>query len=377
MAISFLHTADLQIGKVFGTADQDAATLLRRQRLKTVQRIAQLATDRQVDAVLVAGDVFETDAVSNETVYGLLQSMEPYKGPWVIIPGNHDPAIAESVWTRLEVLGRPENLKIARRPETFTLANGRMTVLTAPLQRRHESEDLTAVWDALPTPEGAVRVGLAHGSVTNHAPAGAEATNPIAGDRERLARLDYLALGDWHGTLQVGDRTWYSGTPEPDRFKANDSGNVLLVETAGPGEQPKVEKLRVAHYTWEHLQYSFNCADDLVGLEVKLRDLGEPFDQRVVALTLTGAVDLDTKGKLARFILPWRARFLWLREDFEGLIARPTKADLDRVDDKGGFVRTALNRLCTIQTDQNDPNQPYASGALELLYQIHAGAETK
>ena len=42
------------------------------------------------------------------------------------------------------------------------------------------------------------------------------------GERAERARLDYLALGDWHGTLEIAPRTWYAGTPEPDRFRANE-----------------------------------------------------------------------------------------------------------------------------------------------------------
>ena len=37
-------------------------------------------------------------------------------------------------------------------------------------------------------------------------------------DRAGHAAQDYLALGDWHGTRRIDARTWYSGTPEHDRF---------------------------------------------------------------------------------------------------------------------------------------------------------------
>ncbi len=38
-----------------------------------------------------------------------------------------------------------------------------------------------------------------------------------------------MALGDWHGRKQIGPRTWYSGTPEPDAFQDNDPGHALIV----------------------------------------------------------------------------------------------------------------------------------------------------
>jgi DNA repair exonuclease SbcCD nuclease subunit len=371
VSISFIHTADWQIGRVFGNVGADAGVLLRRQRIRTVQRIAELATERQVDAVLVAGDVFETNTVSNETIHGLLQAMEPYEGSWVLLPGNHDPALVESVWSRIECLGRPANVYIAVTSDPILLGEGRLAVLPAPLLRKHESEDLTSAWDNTVTLPGAIRVGLGHGSVKSHLPGSGEAPNPIAEDRGSRARLDYLALGDWHGTVQIDPRTWYSGTPEPDRFKANDSGNLLLVSIEEADKLPKVRPVRVAYYTWDDLQFSLNSADDIAVLEAKLTELGAPFDRHVVSLTLAGALDLNARQQLELCLSRWRARFPSLQEELSAMFAQPTDDDLDRID-TGGFIRAGVNRLRAIHHDPGHPNQPYGAGALQLLYQIHA-----
>ena len=53
---------------------------------------------------------------------------------------------------------------------------------------------------------------------------------------------DYVALGDWHGVLQLGDRIWYSGAPEATRFKERDPGFGLVVDIAAPGAKPVVER---------------------------------------------------------------------------------------------------------------------------------------
>lgn len=376
MAISFIHTADWQIGRIFGNVGADASVLLRRQRVKTVQRIAELATERRVDAVLVAGDVFETNIVSNETIHGLLQAMGLYRGPWVLLPGNHDPALAESVWGRMEYLGRPANVHIALTSEPILLADGLLAVLPAPLLRKHEPEDVTSAWDEINTPPGVIRVGLGHGSVESRLPGRGEAPNPIAEDRESRARLEYLALGDWHGTVQISARTWYSGTPEPDRFKANDSGNVLLVAIDESGTLPKVSPVHTAYYSWDALEFSLSITADAEALDATLTQLGVPFDRHVVSLKLSGSLDLSARQQLEFCLSRWRARFASLQEDVSALFAQPTDADLDRID-TGGFVRSAVNRLRTIHDDPTHPNQPYAAVALQLLYQIHAAGGQK
>jgi DNA repair exonuclease SbcCD nuclease subunit len=370
VAISFLHTADFQIGKAFGSIGAEAAVIMRRQRVETVRRVAELANERRVDAVLIAGDVFDLDTVSNETVHSFLQALSRFTGSWVVIPGNHDAAVPQSVWQRMDALGRPANLHISREPEIVPIAGSRLSVLTAPLQRRHESRDLTSVWDTMTTPEHYVRVGLAHGAITSHAATVFDATNSVAGNREALSRLDYLALGDWHGTMQVGDRSWYSGTPETDNFKANDSGNVLLVTIDGPGAMPVVEKIGIGRFRWFELSHEINEAADVLALDKKLHQLGEPFHEAVVNLIITGAVDLETRDRIERLLETWRGRMLYLQEHVDDLVARPTDADLDHID-TGGFVRVGLQRLRRAGADPLDPDHTYAGEAIAMLYRIH------
>ncbi|HEY5048145.1 MAG TPA: DNA repair exonuclease, partial [Rhizomicrobium sp.] len=262
MAIRLLHTADWQLGKTFSGFAHDAGALLRTQRLKTVQHLAQLAADRKVDAVLVAGDLCETNAVSDETLRRLLNATQAFAGPWILLPGNHDAALAESVWSRMKRLGLPANVRLALKAEPILLFGDSLAVLPAPLERRHEARDITEWFDHAETPEHALRVGLAHGSIANRLPRPSEAPNTIADDRSDRARLNYFALGDWHGTLEIAPRTWYSGTPEPDRFRDNDPGNVLIVALDGRGMAPVVEKIAVGHYRWIVMEQEISSAED-------------------------------------------------------------------------------------------------------------------
>src|SRR6202011_5230841 len=118
----------------------------------------------------------------------------------------------------------------------------RAFLLPAPLLRKSELDDISAWMDGAATPPGALRIGLAHGSVVNFGNEG-EATNPIDPARSAKARLDYLALGDWHRTLRVGPAAWYAGTPEPDRAGGQERGTALLVDIAGPGAPALVTPL--------------------------------------------------------------------------------------------------------------------------------------
>jgi len=370
MAVRFVHTSDWQIGKTFGNIPGDAGALVRKQRIKTVEAIAALAREREVDFVLVAGDAFETNAIRDEMIIATVEAMARFEGAWVLLPGNHDAALADSVWSRIEHLGCPANVILACDPEPISL--GCCTILPAPLKRRHESEDLTGWWDSAQSSDrDSIRIGLAHGCVENRLPGRSESLNTIAQNRSDSASLDYLALGDWHGTVQIAQETWYCGTPEPDRFKANEAGNVLVVNIGRPGAEPEVEAIRLANYSWSEVQFELNQMDDLDVLDQKLAALGEPFDRHLVRLALGGSAGLDTIFALDQLMTRWHARLLYLEEDQTNLICAASEADLNGID-PGGFVRVAVERLRAMQASGSAEGVA-ANDALQLLYRLQVG----
>lgn len=135
MAITILHTADWQIGKPFNDFEGDTGAALREARFETVKRIAALAAERRVDAVLVAGDLFDTPAIRDETLHRLLAALGGYSGPWVLLPGNHDAAQPAGIWHRVANAGPPPNLILADKARPIAIGDGRLVVLPAPLTR--------------------------------------------------------------------------------------------------------------------------------------------------------------------------------------------------------------------------------------------------
>ena len=237
--IRFLHTADWQIGTQFGQFDAEEAAHLAEARFETVRRIASEAAERRVDAVLVAGDVFDQQTVSDTVIRRLFGALAGFAGPWIMLPGNHDAALVESVWTRAQRLNCiPANVRVVLTPGVVLLDELKCAFLCAPLTQRITYDDTTAFFDQAESPPGYFRVGLAHGSVSGILQEGIDSTNPIAPTRAASARLDYLALGDWHGHFSVNERTWYAGTHEQDRFRANDPGFMLDVTLQEPGAMP-------------------------------------------------------------------------------------------------------------------------------------------
>lgn len=359
--MKLLHTADWQIGKRYGQFDPEEAALLAEARFDVVARIAELANSQGVDLILVAGDVFDAQGVSDRTVLRLFQLIAGFAGPWVMIPGNHDAGLAESVWTRATRLGAiPPNAHVCLRAEPLTLSDPGVVILPAPLTQRHTYEDLTRWFDSVATPTGVPRIGLAHGSVQGILAEDIDATNPIAADRAGVAQLDYLALGDWHGTKQIDARTWYSGTPETDRFRNNESGQVLLVEIAVPGGVPTVTPMPIGQYRWRDIECELQLASDVPAF---LQEL-ETFDANdVVQLKVRGLVNLEGHLSVSRVIGQTQARARSLVVDLSELRLQPTDDDL-RALHADGYLGEVIADL---RTQGEGDDAELARDALVLL----------
>lgn len=360
----FLHTADWQIGKLFGQFESDEAALLAEERFAAVERLAQLAALQGVDAVLVAGDVFDAQTVADRTIHRLFHAMAGFGGRWLMIPGNHDAALAESVWTRAERLKAiPANVSVCLRAEPLLLDSARVAVLPAPLTQRNTHVDLTEWFAAAETPPGFMRVGLAHGSVQGILAEDIDSANPIVASRAAEAGLDYFALGDWHGTRQVDDRTWYSGTPETDRFRANDSGQALLVELAAPGALPTVTPVAIGRYRWQATTASLQVASDLDLLLARLAQYG-PAD--VVQLAVGGRSDLAGHRRLADAIGQAQGRARSLMTDLSALQLEPTTEDIEALA-ADGYLNEVVVELQAAQHDADAERAGTARDALVLL----------
>jgi DNA repair exonuclease SbcCD nuclease subunit len=369
MTLRLLHTADWQLGKSFAGVPGDAAALLREARFQAVRTLARLAGERQVDAVLVAGDVFDDNLVGAATLARALAAMREFVGPWVLLPGNHDADTAASVWSRLRRTGLPDNVILATVPEPLRLAAGRLAVLPAPLGARRVRDDLSAWMDEAVSPAEAIRVGLAHGSVEGRLPGEADAGNPIAADRAQRARLDYLALGDWHGTIEVAPRTWYSGTPEPDRYPTNEPGNALVVEIEAPGAPPRVERVATASYRWSSA--TLDCTgldqgDVAAAIETVLPAPAERH-RTLLRLRLSGVSGLATRAAIDTILERASGEMIWLDVVADGLATEPDERDLAalaEVPATAAAARTLQDATLNGPAEERDT----ARLALRLLY---------
>jgi len=358
----FLHTADWQMGRTYSRFDAEDGAALVEARYEAIERLAALATMHKCDAVLVAGDVFDAQTVSDRTIRRVFNATRGFAGPWVMLPGNHDAALAESVWTRAKRIGAvPDNVHLALESGVTQLQEQGIAVLSAPLTQRHTYGDLTQPFDGMETPPSMLRVGLAHGSVQGVLPEDIDSTNPIAPGRTESARLDYLALGDWHGVREINERTWYSGTPEPERFRNNDAGYVLIVDIEEAGSIPKVTRYETSRYQWHQWRETLSVPSDLDQLLDRLKHLPEA---SVLDLKLNGTLTLAGDQQLTDALSIAEARYRSVTCDRTGLQLEPTDDDIAALH-ADGYLGDVVRELR--ESQQSADNTDAAGTARDAL----------
>ncbi|MER5172850.1 metallophosphoesterase family protein [Thioclava kandeliae] len=365
MTFRFIHASDLHIGRRFANIPEGPDTNLRGRLMEarhmSLARLAQAARDQGAVHVVLAGDTFDTPTPTAALLRQAVGAMKDADDiTWWLLPGNHDNLReAEPLW---ETLTReaPANLRALTEATPRQMAAG-VFLLPAPIQWRAQVEDPSTVLDVMATPEGATRIGLAHGGITDFTDEG----GAIAPDRDTRAGLDYLALGDWHGRMAVSARTHYSGTPEQDRFKHDRRGLCLGVTLDGA---PDVREIETGQFLWQDLELDLTAQQDSAAA---LAACLPPQGRRdiLVRVTARGWTTLPGQfalGEMAKAQSPEFAHFV-LRED--GLSVQYASDDLDEID-HGGALRQAAEALKSEFDDDRlaQSERAIAGDALARLY---------
>ncbi len=367
--MKFLHTADWQIGMKAAHVGARSADV-RRTRFESAERVVQIARERGADAMLVTGDTFEDNAVSTADVQRVSDILAGFGRPVYIISGNHDPAVAASLWKHAG-WQRP-NLHLLLDATPIEAAPGIM-LYPCPLSTKTSSQDPTA-WIAGAGGDG-VRIGLAHGSVPGANVA--EDCFPIPRDAATRCGLDFLALGHWHSTASFDEpimsaRMAYAGTHEQTKFGERDSGNALLVEIRERGALPVIEKIATGSLTWLEMKQSVEAAADIERLRRQIEALPNPATT-LLQVRLEGVLHPDALEELSHLRDVIDARFtLYNKIDDGALLPAPSDATwVERLP--LGLVRGVAERLLSGTAFSNDPEA--ARSALMRLYRLANNTE--
>ena len=233
----FVHTADWQLGMTRHFLNSEAQPRYSAARRDVVAGLGPIAAEAGAEFVVVAGDVFEHNQLAPRDVSQSLEAMRAIGIPVYLLPGNHDPLDASSVYTSaLFTAERPDNVTVLDRAGVHEVRPG-LQIVAAPWRSKAPTSDLVGdVLDELPA-DGVTRIVVGHGGVDTLDPdPGKPSLIRLAALEAALSRgaVHYVALGDKHSRIEVGStgRVWYSGSPEVTNYDdiEADPGHVLLVD---------------------------------------------------------------------------------------------------------------------------------------------------
>ena len=364
----FIHSSDLHLGRRFGNFPEDIRGRLEEARHAAIAGLSAVARHHGAGHVLIAGDLFDTETPSNRVWRQALAAMAAAEDiQWWIIPGNHDSLAAEALWDPVRAQS-PGNMHLCDAAEPVEIAPG-VTLLPSPVPSRFPGRDVTEWMPGCPTPEGSLRIGLAHGGIVTFGSEddGAE-TIPL--ERAASAGLDYLALGDWHGFMRVGDRTFYSGSPERDRFKHQGRGICLALTIPGPGAVPDMAEIETGRFDWQDIPLPLtpeqNAAEALADA---LPGDGSARRDALVRVRASGWARLPGRMELATAVEEAAPEFGYFEFSDAELATECAPGDLDDIA-RGGALRMAAEALYRDAEDgaMSAEDRAVAAAALRRLY---------
>lgn len=378
----FLHLADIHLDTLFRGRSGTIRDRLRTASHEALRRAVGLAVERKVDAVLVAGDLFDGERLSFRTERFLVEQVGRLADadiPFLYATGNHDPGRASVGGGRI---AWPPNVEIFahRRPRTVGVRrDGSIvgTVTAAGHETDRESADLSR---AFPASDAARReaagegeaggsraldripaVAMLHTQVTGAG--GAEAHDRYAPSELphlRESGYDYWALGHIHrrGELARLPSIRYPGNLQGRHFGETGPLGGLLVELPASGVAADVQFVELAPVRFERLTVDgiveLGRFDDLVRhignawSRERDRDPGLPDTRWMIRVELEGASPLAGE---------------FTDEESRRALADELAAELDALDVE---LRTDRVRSSVDPAEYRERTDP-AGAALRLL----------
>ena len=368
---TLLHAADLHLGRRFGSLPEELRGRLIEARHQSIARLAQAARTHGAADILLAGDTFDSETPADAIWRQALHAMADDPAlRWWILPGNHDSLGAEALWDNL-ARHAPANVRLLTEARPQEIAPS-VTLLPAPLPRRHAGHDLTDWMARAPSPEGHLRLGLAHGGVQSFSEDSRD-EGIIPPDRAQTAGLAYLALGDWHGQKQIGPRTAYAGTPEFEEFRHTGRGACLAVTLTG--DAPQLTRIETGAFHWEEALLPLVPGQDAEhAFAALLPGAGSGRRDHLLKIRATGRATLAEQQALRAAAEAAKPDFAHFALNDAALETEIDAADLDRLD-HGGALRVAAEALAEGAADpaRSEAERRISARALNRLYAYLSG----
>jgi DNA repair protein SbcD/Mre11 len=348
--VRLLHTSDVHLDTSFaGSGLPSRLGDRKRESLRASFRdVLQRGGEEAVDLVLVAGDLFELDRVTADTLEFLKRQFSALAPvPVFISPGNHDPCIQGSPYRDASW---PPNVHIFCSEAWTSVELPKLGVRVTGFGYQGAGFADTPFARLPRLPDGAANIVLAHASDAGRVPPGKVKHAPFSASDLSGRNIQYCALGHYHQQREIpdvpdGTVAWYCGIPEERGWDEQGAAGFLLVDVDSGGT--RVRRCESGLYPLRQIHVEcdgFTTREQIV--EALLSKRPSAFDERtILKVELTGYLDprvsisipeLDERLSGAALHIRW-VDSTRPALDFEALAAERTL--------RGRFVRKLNERV--------------------------------
>ena len=244
--IKILHTADIHFDTPFSGMTPKEALKSKEELKQVFEKIIKMTVEKEIDILLIAGDIFDNLSVNKTTLYFIKNCFENISKVNVFIsPGNHDPFNEKSFYNIVEW---PNNVHIFKGAmENVILEDLNTIVWGAGFNTSHVNKSLLKEVKRV---EEYNNIMVLHGEITNTKDG--NEYNPITEEEIARSNMDYIALGHRHKFSDVKkiENTYYSysGCPQGRGFDELEDKGIILIELKDKFVESKFVRTSIRNY---------------------------------------------------------------------------------------------------------------------------------
>jgi exonuclease SbcD len=356
--VRFIHTSDIHLDTSFSRSGFPSKLGDRKREAirGTFRRILADASARQVNFLLIAGDVFEHERITPDTFEFLRQQLAVLgTTPVFISPGNHDPCVQGSPYREESW---PANVHIFADEEFRSVELPEAGVRITGFGFAHHNLEEHHFQRLLPLPDNLFNIVLAHGSDVSCVPAGKSKHGPFEIDEIAGKNVHYCALGHYHQQHRISNhiddtQVWYSGIPEGRGWDEEGTCAYLLGEILNG--TLRIESVPCSQYPLKTLTVncdSFGTREQI--LDAVLEQRGTLFDAKtILRITLAGALDPKLDLSLSELEARLAGELLHIQWEDQTCPALDFEAISHEKTLRGRFARVLSERIAAAtETDR-------------------------
>jgi DNA repair exonuclease SbcCD nuclease subunit len=234
--LRLIHTADIHVGDDYNAA----------RRLAGLAAVADATLAKAVDALLIAGDLFDNARVAPEEVGRALEQLARLTVPVFVTPGNHDCLGPPSIYSRVRLSEVGLHVHFLGDPVGSRVSVNELGLDVWARGLVEHDAGYNPLLGHKASGEDTWQIVMAHGHFVPEGGPVNRSSPILAGDVGALA-CDYLALGHWHGWQNVstnGVPAYYPGSPS-DAVEGEPTVNLVTLD---PMEGVRVQRLVLPAY---------------------------------------------------------------------------------------------------------------------------------